>query len=108
LILLKLIQISDSLRGCFAVSDVQSERMVDKNVQLKFVEQEKPKRDEAGEFLRGPVGPAPAEGGNYDSIHNINPKVAGFITVCFLSFVGYIIFRVWRSMRRDERNRRRF
>lgn len=90
----------------YRLYDVQPEEMVDTSVRLIVVE-EKNVHKRSNDWINGPVNQGPyGEGSNYDSIHNINPKVAGFISVCFLSFVLYIIFRVRRSMKKDKRNQR--
>ena len=92
----------------FRLYDVQRTKTVDTSVRIRLVEPEDIPRDKSNDFITGPVsgGPHPI-GGNYDSIHNINPKVAGFISVCFLSFVAFIVFRVRRSLKRDEKRNKR-
>jgi len=99
---------SSAIDSDLVLAPVQSEKkFVDRNVQIRLEKPKKRRKGEYGTFIKRHPGPAPAEGGNYDSIHNINPKVAGFITVCFISFALYIIWRVRRSLKKDERNHRR-
>lgn len=87
---------------------VQREKVVDSTVKFRQEMPEDMLERNDDNFMNGPVsGGHHPIGGNYDSIHNINPKVAGFISVCFLSFVGYIIFRVRRSLKKDKRKRKR-
>ena len=86
---------------------VKPYRTVDSTIQFVVVEPEDV-LNRSDEWVNGPLNSGPGGiGSNYDSIHNINPKVAGFIAVCFLSFVLYIIFRVRRSLKKDKRKNRR-
>jgi len=87
------------------LDEIQKEQMVDTDVRIFLVEPEKVIQRESDEWIRGPIsGGDHAIGSNYDSIHNINPKVGAFISICFLSFVVYIIFRVRRSLKKEKRN----
>jgi hypothetical protein len=91
----------------YRLYDVQPHKTVDTNVQIRLVEPEPRRKNRSDEWITGPLNSGPIGiGSNYDSIHNINPKVAGFISVCFLSFVLYIIMRVRRGLKKDKRNRR--
>ena len=73
------------------------DEMVDTRVQFISIEIEPPKR-----IHRAPSGGNYPIGSNYDSTHNVDPKVATLIAVCFLLFILYIIFRVWRSLKSDK------
>ena len=77
------------------------DEMVDTRVQFIAIEIEPPKR-----IHRAPSGGNYPIGSNYDSTHNVDPKVATLIAVCFLLFILYIIFRVWRSLKSDKQNKR--
>ena len=73
----------------------------DTSLQFIVIETEPPKR-----IHRAPSGGNYPIGSNYDSTHNVDPKVATLIAVCFLFFILYIIFRVWRSLKSDKQNKR--
>ncbi|MDG1333515.1 MAG: hypothetical protein P8P74_14360 [Crocinitomicaceae bacterium] len=92
----------------YRLHDFYQEKMVDTSVQLKLVEVKRMLDESDDEWVTGPMsGGNYSLGENYDSQQNINPKVAGLITVSFLAFIIYIIFRVRRSLRKDEPSRRR-
>lgn len=79
----------------------------DSSIRFVVTEPENTKRKKSDDWITGPVNDGPIGiGSNYDSVHNVNPKVAGFISVCFLAFVLYIVLRVRRSLKKDKRNRR--
>lgn len=96
----------DTLFGdtSYTLYDLRSDRWVDDSA-IEFVSVE-PKRvvnRKSNDWMRGPVsGGNHARGANYDSIHNINPKVGGVIAVGFLVFIVYVIFRVRKSLKRDR------
>ena len=92
----------------YTLYDLRSDQMVDTGVQFIRVEPERVVKRNPNDWMRGPVSGGPhSRGGNYDSIHNINPKVGAFISICFLVFVLYIFFRVRRSLRKDGDEKRR-
>ena len=75
----------------------KDKKMADTNIQFIVTE------NEPVEWIRRPSsGSDYSLGSNYDSTHNVDPKVAALIAVSFLLFILYIVFRVWRSLKRDK------
>lgn len=47
-----------------------------------------------------------ADGSNYDSTSGVTPSEALFLVLLFLILVGYIIFRVRKELKKDQKKRR--
>lgn len=43
-----------------------------------------------------------ADGENYDSTHNVEPKAALTITILFIVFCLYVAFRVYQELRKEK------
>lgn len=72
----------------------------DTNVQLIIL------KEEPFKIIRRPITINDYSlGSNYSSTQNIHPVVATIISVCFLLFITYIVFRVRRSLKADKKKR---
>lgn len=88
---------STSFDTSYRLYDFNNNKMVDTSVRFVAIETEPPKR-----IRRAPSGGNYPIGSNYDSTHNVDPKIATLVSLCFLLFILYIIFRVWRGLKSDK------
>ncbi|NVK63766.1 MAG: hypothetical protein HWE22_04230 [Flavobacteriales bacterium] len=87
------------------LEEIDARYIRDTSFRLEWSLPKKVAKKESDEWMRGPVsGGGHGVGSNYDSVHNINPKVGAVISIGFLSIVVYIIFRVRRSLKKEKRN----